>query len=153
MCFCDFRHLFGKPPMSWLRSKHEVQECWPVTLCTCLSKQSISGTNKHKYWKTSLCTQYQQAIKHSPSNFKIWILMTLLSALSGWCFICFFKGNMKASELKNPNKPNKKPTPTNPPSKTDSVQFYNILLSFKEQKNILRVLKNCASKITCPRWF
>lgn len=41
---------------------------------------------------------------------------------------------MTASELKNHNKPNKKPAQTTPPSKTDSVQFYNIIVSFTEQK-------------------
>lgn len=88
-------------------------------------------------------------IKCSHSTFKMKTLITLLSALSGWCFVCFFKGNMKASEFKKHKKQNKKPAQTIPPSKTDSVQFYNKLVSFSEQKNILRLLKICAAKITC----
>lgn len=56
---------------------------------------------------------------------------------------------MRGSELKKHNKPNKKTTPTTPLSKTDSVQFYNILVSFTKE-NILRLLKICAAKTTCP---
>lgn len=159
MWFCDFRPLFGKSPTSWLRSKHEVQECWSrnTVHVSIQSNPSVELTNtsteRPVYAPNTSRQLSTHHIKCSPSNFKIQTLITLLSALSGWCFVCFFKGNMKASELKNPNKPNKKTTQTIPSPKTDSVQFYNILVSFTEQKNILRLLKICASKITCPRWF
>lgn len=159
MWFCDFRHLFGKSSMSWLRSKHVVQECWShnAVHMSIQSNQSVELTNtsteRPVYAPNTSRQLSTHCIKCSPSNFKIQTLITLLSASNGWCFVCFFKGNMKASELKNPNKPNKKPMPTTPPSKTDPVQFHNTLVSFTEQKNILRLLKICASKITCPRWF
>lgn len=124
MCICDFRHLFGKPSMSWLRSEHEyrsavhksIQSNQPVELTNTSTEKPVYAPSTSRQLST-------HCIKCSPSNFKIRTFITLLSALSGWCFVCFFKGNMEASELKKHNKPNKKPTPTTPPSKTDSVQI------------------------------
>lgn len=105
-----------------------------------------SSTERPFYAPNTSRQLSRHCIKCSPSNFKIRTFITLLSALSGWCFVCFFKGNMTASELKNHNKPNKKPAQTTPPSKTDSVQFYNTIVSFTEQKNILRLQKNLCCK-------
>lgn len=152
MCSCDFGPPFGKPSMSWLRSKHEVQECWSrgAVHMSIQSNQSAELTNastERPFYAPNTSRQLSKhCIKCSPSNFKIRKFITLLSALNGWCFVCFFKGNMTASELKSHNKPNKKPAQTTPPSKTDSVQFYNILVSFTEQKKHIEVTKNLCCK-------
>lgn len=122
MCFCDFGPLFGKPSMSWLRSKHEVHECWShnavhLSIQSNRSAELTNASTERPVYAPNTSRQLSiHCIKCSPSNFKIRTFITW-SALSGWYFVCFFKGNMKASELKNHNKLNKKPIQTTPPPK------------------------------------
>lgn len=158
MRFCDFRPLFGKPSMSWLRCKHEVQGCWShnAVHMSSQSNQSVELTNtstgRPVYAPNTSRQLSTQCTKCSPSNFKIRTFITLLSALSGWCFVCFFKGNMKASELKNQNQTKNQSKQPLPPKQ---ILYSFIIYWFLSQnkKYILRLLETRAAEITCPRWF